>query len=293
MFKRFFDLAKGAKAEDEALSIDDLIVLERFDEAAGRLQARLKTKPNDRHARLKLAEVYVSLKRGADAMDQYREVVLGYAGDGFHDKATAVLNRMQRLMPLDTGLKTLALKIDQAKTLVNTKGIVVDALRTAVKRQSGDVGAIDLGNLELELEIISAKLAPLAVAQELGAGQLRRLLPAMRPVRFAVEEKLASEGQDLAMLVVMLDGELVARQNAIVLRSFSAGQIVGDSALFERQPWAADYVFQLPSTVLCLDRDGLERALTGNPDPRALLAVLRGQQHDRQDRTLAQAGPGG
>src|SRR6185312_8400666 len=63
-------------------SIDDLIVLEQYEEAGERLRARLKDHPDDLHSHLKLAEVYTQLQQFARAVDEYGFVAEEYAQDG-------------------------------------------------------------------------------------------------------------------------------------------------------------------------------------------------------------------
>ena len=50
----------GKKEED--YTVDDLIVLERYDEAVEHLKSKIKLNPNDLHMHLKLAEAYIGLK---------------------------------------------------------------------------------------------------------------------------------------------------------------------------------------------------------------------------------------
>ncbi|HEY4596114.1 MAG TPA: hypothetical protein VIJ02_06900, partial [Thermoanaerobaculia bacterium] len=64
---------RGGKRQQEPqeYTIDDLIVLERYEEAEERLRARLKSTPADLHSHIKLAEVYTQLKRFEKAVDEY------------------------------------------------------------------------------------------------------------------------------------------------------------------------------------------------------------------------------
>ena len=70
----------GSKQEqkqqaDQDYTIDDLIVLERYDEACDRLKARLKLNPADLHMHLKLAEVYAGLKQYDKAVTSLEAVI--------------------------------------------------------------------------------------------------------------------------------------------------------------------------------------------------------------------------
>ncbi|HVS03789.1 MAG TPA: cyclic nucleotide-binding domain-containing protein, partial [Thermoanaerobaculia bacterium] len=87
-------------------------------------------------------------------------------------------------------------------------------------------------------------------------------------------------------LYVISTGELVASVIAPTgdqtdLRTFGTGQVIGDSALLEHRPWPADFRARTRSIVLKLDPQGLEVCLTGNPDPRGFLEVLRREHNDQ------------
>src|SRR5262245_55609942 len=99
----------GQKAQQE-YTIDDLIVLERYEEAEGKLLERLKTHQDDLHSHLKLAEVYTQLKRFDKAADEFNYVAEEYASDGFYDKGIALLSKAMKLTPLDQSLR---FKIDK------------------------------------------------------------------------------------------------------------------------------------------------------------------------------------
>ncbi|MDX1631842.1 MAG: hypothetical protein R3234_08270, partial [Thermoanaerobaculia bacterium] len=79
----------GKKGEgDREYTIDELIILERWEEAEEKLKAKMKVK-DQVHDHLKLADVYVGLKRISDAIDEYVYVADKYAADGFYDRAIA------------------------------------------------------------------------------------------------------------------------------------------------------------------------------------------------------------
>ena len=71
-------------------------------------------------------------------------------------------------------------------------------------------------------------------------------------------------------------------------RAFGVGDVVGEAALFERKPWPATYRATQNTTLLQLDKAGLEQALVGNADPRGLLEVLRDQHQDREVAAVVQ-----
>ena len=99
MLKKLFGKGEGSTQPDAELTVEDLIVLERWPEAIERLQARVKTNPRDLHAHLKLADVYAGANQGRKALDQYLLVADTYTEEGFLDKAVALLSKISRLAP--------------------------------------------------------------------------------------------------------------------------------------------------------------------------------------------------
>jgi CRP-like cAMP-binding protein len=71
-----------------------------------------------------------------------------------------------------------------------------------------------------------------------------------------------------------------------MLRAFGAGDVHNESGLFERRPSPADITVRERGALLRLDRSGLEACLTGNPDPRHFLSLLRDQAVDRDLATM-------
>ena len=114
VFRKMF--RGGAReAPAEAATVEDLIVLERYDEAAERLKVRVRENPDDLHSYLKLAEVYTALRRVGDAVDAYLHVADEYARDGFYDKGIALLARAHKLIPTDDALPLKIHALEQIK----------------------------------------------------------------------------------------------------------------------------------------------------------------------------------
>ena len=96
---------------------------------------------------------------------------------------------------------------------------------------------------------------------------------------------LAREGEARAELLVILDGVVEAGVDDAgvggrCVRTFTSRDILGERAMLERQLWLATYRVTMAGAAIKLDREGLEYALVGNPDPRQLLDTLRGQGTD-------------
>ncbi|HSF38777.1 MAG TPA: cyclic nucleotide-binding domain-containing protein [Thermoanaerobaculia bacterium] len=274
------DWFRGGSRKDgpQEYTIDDLIVLERYDEAADRLQAKLKTSPNDLHSHLKLAEVYTQLQRFDKAVIEYGFVADEYARDGFFDKGIAVLSRAVKLAPMDVSLRHKIERFQNDKSMEHVRGMALEGLRQA----GGQTG----GTTALELQRVWHKLVRSSAVQALPGEQLKRLFAAMKLVRYPEGAALASEGSPEAFLVLVVEGVIDCSiadpgSRPVSVRTFSSGDILGESTLLERTPWPATYRATEAVTALTLNREGLEKTLLGNPDPRGFLYALRLQHTDR------------
>ena len=270
---------RGGRKQQEAqeYSIDDLIVLERYDEAGERLRARLKDNPDDLHSHLKLAEVYTQLRQFEKAVDEYVFAAEEYAQDGFHDKGIALLAKAMKLAPLDPSLRSRAEKLQRGKSMEQVRDARPRRAR-AGRRHPG-------GTTALELKRLWHHLAGSTVVQQLPGESLKRLFAAMELLHLEPDDVIAREGSPEAFLLLIVQGvveaSVKAGGRAMAVRSFTSGDVVGEGALLERGAWPADYRTAEPVTALKLTREGLEKCLVGNPDPRGFLETLREQHNDR------------
>lgn len=271
----------GAKqtqaSKEQDYTIDDLIVLERYDEAAERIKMKLKISPQDLHSHLKLAEVYAQLRQFDKAVDEFGFVAEEYAQDGFYDKGVALLSKAQKLAPLDQSLRFRIEKIQREKSMEAVRALALEGLRQA--------GGSQAGTSALEVKRLWHNLATSSVVQQLPGEQLKRLFASMKLVRYDAGAVIAEPGEGEAFLLLIVIGliEAVATEagQEMTLRSFTSGDMIGEAALLERGAWPALYRAGEPATALKLTREGLEQVLVGNPDPRGFLEVLRGQHNDR------------
>lgn len=278
VFKKIFRGERDAPAADEASTIEDLIVLERYDEAVSRLKARLRENPDDLHGHLRLAEAYVGLKEHSRAVDEYVYVAEEYAQDGFYDRGLALLMKAKRYAPLDQGLDEKIERFRLAKDSERTRTLVIEGLRA---RSGGATAAV-------LVERLWHKVAPSPLARNLRPEVLKRLFSVMQLVSWKPGDRIASQGDggDEPRLYFLVDGVVRARipgddGPSAVIRDFGPGDVIGETVLLERRGWPADYEAAEPSKALALEREGLEKALVGNPDPRGFLTALRMQHHDR------------
>ncbi len=258
-------------------TVDDLIVLEKYDEAVDRLKAKLKVNSSDLHSHLKLAEVYAQLKQYDKAVDEFGFVADEYAQDGFYDKGVALLSKAQKLAPLDQSIRFKIERIQREKGMEHVRAIALEGLR-----QAGG----QAGSSAVEIKRLWHHLAASSVVQRLPGEQLKRLFSSMELIHLKEEEEvIAREGSPDAFLLLIVSGVveafLVESNRNVTLRTFTSGDIVGEAALLERSVWPASYRVSEPVIALRLSREGLEKTLVGNPDPRGFLEALREQHNDR------------
>ena len=264
-------------SKEQDYTIDDLIVLERYDEAAERIKMKLKINPQDLHSYLKLAEVYAQLRQFEKAVDEFGFVAEEYAQDGFYDKGVALLSKAQKLAPLDQSIRFRIEKIQREKSMEHVRALALEGLRQA--------GGAQAGTSALEVKRLWHNLATSPVVQHLPGDQLKRLFAAMKLNHFDAGTVISEEGDREPFLLLIVIGiiEAVTADGGkeMTLRTFTSGDIIGEAVLLERGAWPTRYKAGEPATALKLTREGLEQVLVGNPDPRGFLEVLRGQHNDR------------
>jgi tetratricopeptide (TPR) repeat protein len=251
-------------------SIDDLVNLGQYQEALTRLEERLRRRPGEHHARLKMAELLMRISRRSEAVEEYLLVAEGFERDGFYNKASALVTKVSRLLPNDERLAAKARRLDRIKRLDHLRKVVVESLPRDIA-------------LKVErhwLELVQGQLL-----SRLTEDQLRRLLPQFSLLELEENDEVVSAGVRLDQLMWIVSGEICARVilpngSQTDIRAFGGGDLIGERALFERQEWSAIYVASKRSNVLALDRASLERAMIGEEDPRGLLEALRAEKND-------------
>ena len=273
--------AKAFESEDKKeLTVEDLITLERYEEAEQQLKSRLKLVPKDLYAHLKLAEVYLALKDVERALVEYTYVADSYADDGFFDKGIALLNKATKLAPGDDTLPKRIERYRRTKRLEGRRRLAIEGLlanKTTVTSSAA--------NKTLEVEMMWNNIAKSHLVEQLEGEKLKKLFSVMEMRHTKEGEVLAEAGGKNQMLYLVVSGEVeamatVGAQN-FTIRSFSTGDVIGESTLLERKVWPARYYVKMSGTVFQLSREGLQHAMIGNDDPVGFLSVLRQQNHDR------------
>jgi CRP-like cAMP-binding protein len=276
-------IGKKKKQTDGEMSIEDLVTLERFDEAAQKLKERLKKVPKDLHSHLKLAEVYVELKEASKALDEFVFVADSQADDGFFEKAIAIISKAAKIAPGDDTVPRRLEKYRRMKALESRRQLAIEGL---LSNQTTQVSSA--ANAALEMELLWNKIAKSHLVEALAAEHLKRLFSVMALKKFSGGDFLAREAQlEPKVLYLIVDGTVEAKAAASAggqqfsIRSFTTGDLVGEGALLEKKMWPADYVVVDRCTAFVLDRTGFERTMVGHEDPRAFISVLREQHNDR------------
>jgi tetratricopeptide (TPR) repeat protein len=279
MFKKLFG-REPSEPKTSELTIEDFIVLERWDEAIQMLQGRLAGNPNDLHANLRLGEVYAAAGKPQLALDRFIFVAESYTDDGFYDKAIALLTKVARLAPGDASIEGHIRKAQQMKDLEHRRTLALEGLRASqeARREEARLSLI-------EVQRIWQALSSTEVVLKLPGEQLRRLFAHTTLVEPDRGRTLAERGSKDEVLYLVAAGEIEAVYDLgdgrpTLLRSFATGDVIGDRALFEHQPWPATYRVASPARLFRLDRAGLEAALQGNADPRQFIDALRARRAD-------------
>ena len=281
VFKKVFGRkSKATATESKELTVEDLVTLERYTEAEEMLRQRLKIVPKDLYAHLKLAEVHVALKNVGKALDEFVFVADSYADDGFFDKGIALLSKAARLVPGDD---TLPRRIERYQTLKRLEKVRQNAVDGLLANKT--TGVSTAGNSKLQVELLWNKIAKSHLVLKLDGSIIQKLFSVMVMLNTKEGQVLADAGSTFPALFVVVAGIVEATADIhgkpTTIRSFSTGQLIGDSALLERKPWPARYTVTEGGTLFRLDRDGLESVMQGNADPVGFLSVLREQHNDR------------
>jgi len=273
---------RGKPKKVESVHVDDLIILERWDEAEQMLKARLKKNSRDLQAHIKLAKVYESTSRRREAVDEYSYIADRYAADGYFDKAVATLTKASKMAPQEGKLIAKRRAVERMRK--NERRLT--AVMRSLSSVEGQVGSAATSSY-LELSRVWSELAVSDFMDRLDDDQLGRLLKAMELERLGRERVIVHAGEQHDQLILVTAGKVdvevvLPNGQAVAIRSLEPGDVAGDQALLEHTPWPATYRTVEPVVLLKLSRTGLENALKGNPDPRGLLDALREQRLDAQ-----------
>lgn len=273
---------RGKPKEPEPIIVDDLIILEQWDEAESFLKNKLKKSSGDLQARLKLAEVYERTLRPREAVEEYSWVADRYATEGYFDKAIAMLTKASKMAPMESSLQLKMQRVQRMRKFDQRLAKVMKSLSAL----EGHKGATATASY-LELRRVWGELAVSDLMDHLDNDQLGRVLQVMELVKVGRDKTIVERGQQQDELYLITRGRVevqleLPNGETTVIRGLEPGDVVGDQALLERTAWSATLQTTEPVVILKLSRPSLENVLQGNPDPRGLLDALREQRLDSE-----------
>ncbi|MEZ5333186.1 MAG: cyclic nucleotide-binding domain-containing protein [Thermoanaerobaculia bacterium] len=270
---------KTREGDDDPYTIEDLIVLGRYEEARSELTHRMRTNPRDYHSAVKLGDVYRAEGDLLKAGRTYVQAAEGYAGDGFLEKALALMLRVQKEIPADPRVAGAVRRLENTRQVESHRETVVEALSGAARKADG-------------LNRVVAQNAWPAIASSglpvgLSAPDVRRLFLAFRPVVEAPATVLVRQGEEREALFLVLHGSVEAEVatadgRRLVLETYGPSALFGERSLLAHLPWLATYSTRARTTLLLLEPEQLPGALQGSPNPKALLDALRSQERDQE-----------
>lgn len=273
---------RGKKKEPETVHVDDLIILEQWDDAEDMLKQRLKKNSRDLQAHIRLAKVYERTSRRREALEEYSYIADRYTADGYFDKAVAILAKASKMAPQEGKLIFKRRAVERMRKFERR----LTAIMRNLSQAEGQVGSTATSSY-LELRRVWGELAVSDLMDHLDDEQLGRLLKVMEMERLGRDKVIVHAGERRDQLIMVTRGKvdvevLLPNGETTAIRHLEAGDVAGDQALLERTPWTATYKTTEPVVLLKLSRAGLETALQGNPDPRGLLDTLRQQGLDTE-----------
>ncbi len=278
------DWFRGSKRQprDPRVDIETLIAQGDLEQAEGSLRGRLRRNSGDMYSRLKLAEVLMKLQRRREAFDEYLVAAESYARDGFFDKASALLRKISKMAPTNDQIALKIEALQKAKNLERRREMVISSVL-----ESDPEAERRFGGSTLEFQQLWTDICQSSILEALSDDQLRRLFAATQLVRFDEGQRVVEAGEHQEMILLLGKGLLEARiplKGGVetTIRSFSAGDLIGDRALLEHKTWPALYVAAKRTPALRMTREGLASMLTGEADPKGLLDKLRLQRQDHQ-----------
>ena len=280
--KEWFEKRTKSK-RPETVHVDDLIILEQWDDAEEMLKQRLKKNSRDLQAHIKMAKVLEKTNRLREAVDEYTYVADRYAKDGYFDKAMAILAKANKMAPQEGKLILKRQVVERMRKFEQR----LSAVMRSLSHDEGKTGSTTATSSYLELRRVWGELAVSDLMDHLDDEQLGRLLKTMELERIGRDKVIVNAGQRLDELILVTRGKvdvevLLPNGQTTAIRSLEAGDVAGEQALLEKKTWTATYKTTEPVVLLKLSREGLESALQGTPDPRGLLDALRRQGLDAE-----------
>ena len=85
-------------------------------------------------------------------------------------------------------------------------------------------------------------------------------------VELPVHQQFISEGELARAMFIIVEGAVRVQKNGKPIAKLEAGDVVGELAIFDRQPRSADVVTTMPTVLLQLDRRTLREVMADRPE---------------------------
>ena len=248
-----------------------LINKRKYGRAAKVLREQLKEKPDDVHARQRLADVLVLNGDSSGGLKILNEMVDEFAEAGFDAKAIAVLKKMQRIDPdrreIEKKLAQLIKRRDKGVwERVETMAVQKpDAVEDAATERAG-------------AQLPAMQGSPLF--STFSAQELLAVIRGLNLLTFEAGEIIVSEREPGDSLFVVAAGSvrIYARNRKghnNQIRQLDQGEFFGEISLLSGKPRTATITAATPTEILELDRKTLDAIAVQHPQvPKILREVF-------------------
>jgi CRP-like cAMP-binding protein len=243
----------------------------------------LRARPDQASARLRLADRLAQRGDVESAIIEYFSVVESYVENDLHEKAVRLLRRMSELAPGRGDVDERLAKLSGVAATLARRDLHIARLarRAPATLQPSSIDAAELRRFWNEF-------GASPVVTELDDGALALLLAACEVQRIGPMTVVVRAGQWQPRCYLIAEGGIEAGgpgpggKPASLLR-FGPGDVIGDRALLEDAPWAAEHrtTDEASTTVLRLTRRRLAELAQDEEQLELLFGVLRRHGRDR------------
>jgi hypothetical protein len=257
------------------------------------LRAMLRARPDQAAARLLLADRLAQREEIESALLEYFSVVHSYIENDLHEKAVRLLRRMDDLAPGRSDVEEQLAKLSGIVPTLPRRDLHIARL---ARRAPETLLAASLDAAELRRFWTEFGASPLLT--ELDDPALGILLAACEVQRFSSMTVVVRAGQWQPRCYLIAEGAIEARApgpggSPLALLRFVPGELIGDRALLDDTPWAAEHrtIEDETTTVLRLSRRQLVERATAEQELDSLFDALRRHGRDRDVQAVVR-GPG-
>lgn len=248
-----------------------LINKRRYGKAARVLREQLKQKPDDVHARQRLADVLVLDGDPIGGLKILDRMVDEFAEAGFDAKAIAVLKKMQRIDPDRREIEEKLAKLIKRRD----KG-VWQRIETIASKVPGAAADAFMDRAGSQLPAVQG--SPLF--STFSAQELLAVIRGLNLLTFEAGEIIVSESEPGDSLFVVAAGvvRIYARDREghnNQIRQLDQGAFFGEISLLSGKPRTATITAATPTEILELDRETLDSIAVQHPQvPKTLKEVF-------------------